>query len=199
MERANRRGDHSGVVVSTTLAAQLPDEVKPAQRMTQWLETVQGQLRNIIRQLVPVEIDKHGLVTALRGLAERTSEVHDAVCTFACQQSISVADTALSTHVYRIAHEAVQNAVKHAKASQIRIQLTENDGMLRLKVDDDGIGIDAAAERSTGFGLCSMAYRAGLIGATLTCRQKEVGGTQVTCTLLRGRSAVNGECLNEND
>ena len=169
-----------------SLARQSSPDAPTAERMTKWLTTVQQQLRAIIRQLVPVEVDKQGLVAALRGLAQQTSERHDLVCEFQCQRPVTVADAALATHLYRIVQEAVANSVRHAQATHIRIDLTEDEDALRLQVTDDGIGIRSTPEKSTGIGLRSMAYRAGLIGATLTIRAGEQGGTQVSCTVLRG-------------
>jgi len=169
-----------------SLAQQSSPDAQTAERMTQWLTTVQQQLRAIIRQLVPVEVDKQGLVAALRGLAQQTSENHDLVCEFHCQRPVTVADAALATHLYRIVQEAVANAVRHAQAMHIGIELTEDEDALRLQVTDDGIGIRSTHEMSTGIGLRSMAYRAGLIGAILNVRAREHGGTQVSCTVLRG-------------
>lgn len=169
-----------------SLTAQSSTEVKTAQRMTEWLEKVQQQLRGIVRRLVPVEIDEQGLVAALHGLAEQTTETHDVVCHSECAQSIRVPDTTLATHIYRIAQEAVRNAVQHAEASQIWITLSEDAGELKLQVEDDGIGIKPAVDQEAGFGLRSMAYRAGLIGAQFECQSREEGGTRVTCVVSRG-------------
>jgi PAS domain S-box-containing protein len=160
-------------------------EVKTAQRISEWLEKMQQQLRLVIRRLVPVEIDEHGLVDALRGLAERTTETHDVVCRLECAQSIRVADATLATHMYRIAQEAVRNAVRHAGAGEIWITLNEDAGLLKLAVEDDGIGIPKTTNQETGFGLRSMAYRAGLIGGQFDCQPREEGGTRVTCTVFR--------------
>lgn len=172
-----------------SLARQSSPDAKTAERMTVWLATVQEQLRAIIRQLVPVEVDQLGLVAALRGLAKQTQESHDLACEFQCPQPVTVADAALATHLYRIVQEAVMNAVRHAQAAHIRIELIEDDATLRLQVTDDGVGIRSTAEKSSGIGLRSMAYRAGLIGATLAVAAGKQGGTQVACTVLRG-----GDC-----
>lgn len=178
-----------------TLAESASPDAKTALRMTEWLETVQQQLRAIIRELVPVEVDQHGLVAALRGLAERTVEVHDLECVLECSQPILVPDTALATHLYRIVQEAVRNAVRHAQASRIVIRISEGKDNLKLQVTDDGVGIHLPPSNHNGIGLRSMQYRASLIGATLDFRAAEQGGTQVTCTVSRGGVATeNGGC-----
>ncbi|MEZ6097749.1 MAG: histidine kinase [Pirellulaceae bacterium] len=93
-----------------SLARQSSPDAKTAKRMTEWLSTVQQQLRSIVRRLVPVEVDQEGLAAALRGLAERTSGAQDLDCEFRCDQPITIPDPALATHLYRIAQEAVQNS-----------------------------------------------------------------------------------------
>ncbi len=169
-----------------TLADQCSPDAKTAKRMTQWLETVQQQMRAIIRELIPVEVDQRGLVAALRGLAERTTATQSVVCSFDCHQSITVSDAALATHLYRIAQEAVRNAMRHGQAQRINIRLGKEEGTLWLEVIDDGVGISDTPDMTSGIGLRSMAYRASLIGAKFGFRRNEEGGTRVTCAVLPG-------------
>lgn len=167
-----------------SLARQSLPDAQTAERMSESLEIVQQQIRGIIHQLVPVEVDKQGLVAGLRALAERVSEAHDLNCELECEAPILVGDAAVSTQLYRIAQEAVRNTVKHAQATRITIRLTEEEGRLELLVSDDGVGLPATSSH-TGVGLRSMAYRAGLIGGTFDIRAEEKAGTRVTCTVLR--------------
>lgn len=169
-----------------SLAGQASPDAQTAERISAWLATVQRQLRAIIRQLVPVEVDSQGLAAALRGLAQRTSEAHDLTCEFQCPEPLTVADAALATQLYRIGQEAVANAVRHAQAYHVRIELTKDDDRLTLRISDDGVGITISPKKGAGIGLRSMAYRAGLIGAGLVVRNGEQVGTQVICTVLRG-------------
>ena len=118
-------------------------------------------------------------------LCERTSKTQGLVCDFQGDQSIAISDATLATHLYRIAQEAVRNAVKHARADRITVQLTQKEGKLTLQVADNGIGIPADADESPGIGHRSMSYRAGLIGAALEMQAGQNGGTTVTCTLSR--------------
>ena len=87
------------------------------------------------------------------------------------------------THLYRIAQEAVTNAVKHAQADAIRIDVKSGSGVTRLRVSDNGIGIPSNGDRHEGLGLRVMRHRAGSIRASLTIRANPSGGTVVTCTL----------------
>ena len=89
------------------------------------------------------------------------------------------------THLYRIAQEAVTNAVKHAEADAIRIEVKSGRGTTRLRVSDNGIGIPSNGDRHEGLGLRVMRHRAASIRASLTIRANPSGGTSVTCTLRR--------------
>lgn len=174
-----------------SLARQALPDAETARRMTESLETVQRELRGVSRQLVPVEVDTEGLVDALRGLAEQISTTHDVICEFECPDPIFVGDADVGTQLYRIAQEAVRNAVRHARASRITIRLTEDAGRLGLLVADDGVGLSATNDH-VGIGLRSMEHRAGLIGAAFDIRSGKQMGTRVTCTVLRA-SGNGGE------
>jgi signal transduction histidine kinase len=91
----------------------------------------------------------------------------------------------VATHVFRIAQEAVTNAVTHAQAQQISLALTKDAAdRLQLAVRDDGVGLSRIRRsRSRGLGLRIMRYRAGVIGAELCVEPAEARGTIVTCTL----------------
>ena len=165
------------------LASKSLPEAKIAERISEWLQTVQRELRSIIRELVPVELDGQGLVAALQGLAERTTDMHDLRCSVSGNTSLTSFDTAQATQLFRIVQEAVGNAVKHADALQIAIRLNEGSDALRLQIADDGVGIDQQNESPAQFGLRTMAYRAGLIGADLQIESTPHGGTSITCVI----------------
>jgi signal transduction histidine kinase len=86
----------------------------------------------------------------------------------------------VATHLYRIAQEAVNNAVKHSQAGTILIQLTETDGRMELRVSDDGIGISFPL-KSSGMGMHTMEYRARTIGGSLSVGPGPERGTVVSC------------------
>src|SRR5207249_353528 len=98
---------------------------------------------------------------------------------------IRVADVSVARHLYRIAQEAVYNAVKHSKGSRIRIGLHRRNGQLVLSVRDNGVGFSAEAIKGSDMGLHIMNYRARMIGATLDVRRGKSRGTVVTCSMKR--------------
>jgi signal transduction histidine kinase len=97
-----------------------------------------------------------------------------------------VPDHSVAIHLYRIAQEAVGNAVKHAKARRIEIRLAVGGNTLALAVSDDGIGIRGTPARKKGMGLRIMGYRAGVIGGSLAVQRAAAGGTTVACTVKDG-------------
>ncbi len=140
--------------------------------------------RNLARGLHPVTLASAGLPSALQELADRVpAEVQ---FTWPRKERIAFhPETAL--HIYRIAEEAVGNAVKHAKAKTISIGLAVLDGHAVLEIGDDGKGMGTKV-KTQGMGLRNMSYRADVIGGKLTIAPREGGGTCVRCTLPFRRS-----------
>lgn len=122
---------------------------------------------------------------ALRELSSRTDEVHGVTCAFKCEQPVEVTESYTATHLYRIAQEALTNALKHAHPRHILIALESDHGQPNLMVADDGIGFNLS-EKNEGMGLKIMQYRASLIGAKLTISPVDTGGTLVACKVFGG-------------
>jgi signal transduction histidine kinase len=154
------------------------------EHIAQGLGRSQQELRAVLRGLLPVAVDSEGLMAALADLTERTQQEGKVTCTFGCPETVPVADNLTATHLYFIAQEAVHNAVKHAQAQKVRINLT-TDGDLVLRVQDDGIGIPSESVANQGMGLRIMRNRASIIGANLTIEPAKPTGTVVTCVLIR--------------
>ena len=174
-----------------------------AARVAQGVREALEDTRLLARGLIPVEVDGHGLMSALSDLAAQTSQlrVHSAdshetalvTCTFRCDSPVEMADNFVATHLFRIAQEAVTNALKHGHADRIEITLAKEMGQLSLAIQDNGRGVDenssarpADSPLPKGMGLRIMGYRAALIGAILKVERLEPRGTRVLCTL-RGR------------
>jgi two-component system CheB/CheR fusion protein len=94
-----------------------------------------------------------------------------------------VQDPGIGTNLYRIAQEALNNAVKHSGATRISIELSSAGDALTLGVRDDGIGFSTANGSPSGMGLHLMNYRARVIGAFLDIQSGSGCGTTVQCTL----------------
>jgi PAS domain S-box-containing protein len=139
--------------------------------------------RNLARGLHPVEVSSVGLTEALRDLAFRRSDSHT-LCRFECPRQVRIADEAVALNLYRIAQEAVTNAVKNGRATRVVIGLERTRRDLVLSVRDNGAGF-APGKAKSGMGLDIMNYRAHILGAQLSIKSQPGHGTTVTC-ILRG-------------
>lgn len=97
-----------------------------------------------------------------------------------------------ATHLYRIAQEAVQNALKHAAARRIEVYFDVRADWVMLRVVDDGRGIRPADASSSGFGINTIRYRTSAIGGQLSIRSVPAGGTKVTCLVPNPAAGAGG-------
>jgi signal transduction histidine kinase len=141
-------------------------------------ETI-GSCRNLARGLHPVTLASAGLPAALEELAARVPP--DVKFHWPRSERIDL-EPMLALHLYRIAEEAVTNAVKHAAAKSITIGLASLAGRPVLEIADDGKGIGQKL-KTEGMGLRNMQYRARVIGGDLRVEARKGGGTCARCTL----------------
>lgn len=142
------------------------------------------EARNLARGIFPVHVDRSGLATALGDLARMTSRLTGAVIELKEETEAQLDSPEASMHLYRIAQEAVANAVRHGGAKQITIFLHITRSGLEMKIDDDGCGMNLGAPPGgDGMGLRTMRYRAEIMGAHLEIKPRPAGGTSVCCTL----------------
>ena len=148
-------------------------------------ETI-GSCRNLARGLHPITLASAGLPAALEELATRIPA--DVKFHWPHSERIDF-EPMLALHLYRIAEEAVTNAVKHAGANSITIKLAILAGRPVLEIADDGKGIGEKL-KADGMGLRNMQYRASVIGGELTVEARKGGGTRVCCTLPLRKSVL---------
>jgi PAS domain S-box-containing protein len=159
-----------------------------ASRVARGIELCNQRVRSLARGMVPVPIDREGLMTALAELARQTTEIHGIPCGFECPSPVELDNDNESTHLYRIAQEALSNATRHAKASAIWIRLEQVDGRLLLEVQDTGIGMQARPNSGKGVGLRLMEHRCAMIGGNFSIEPRPDGGTCIACSVLRTQS-----------
>jgi nitrate/nitrite-specific signal transduction histidine kinase len=138
------------------------------------------ELRSLIFELRPPDLARDGLCGALRKHVEVLRRVQSARVEMEGDLTLEP-DPRRDAEVFRIAQEAMQNALRHAQPSRIVVRLGDADGRLQLDVVDDGIGFDPQASglRSRRLGLTSMEERAQRIGGRLDIRSVEGEGTTV--------------------
>jgi two-component system CheB/CheR fusion protein len=163
------------------LAEKQSPEAADATKIVQLVNDAILKTRELARGLLPVVSDAHGLMSALQLYAVEITDLFGIECRFQCQETVLIHDAPMATHLYHIAQEAVNNAIKHghAKSVVIRLFAGEREGTLIIK--DDGKGIDRPLGPHTGVGLHIMNYRAGMIGGNLEVRREMPRGTAVTC------------------
>jgi PAS domain S-box-containing protein len=158
---------------------QLP-EAGDAAKIVQLVNEAIHKTRELAQGLVPVVTDKHGLMSALQLCATEVEDLFGIQCSFQCEELVFMHDYNKATHLYHIAQEAVNNAIKHGHAKNIIISLFAGDTRGTLMIKDDGEGIPEVPMR-TGMGLHIMNYRAGMIGGLLEIRRDGTRGTFVVC------------------
>ena len=154
---------------------ELPSYRQATDSVTLELEREIANLRGIIDDLRPSVLDDFGLATALDALAKRRSnDGLDVKCELIPPEPVLGAE--LDTTVYRLVQEALTNVVKHAQASRAAVMLTVAEGVITVRVQDDGQGFDADLQ-TAGYGMVGMHERVDLAGGTLTTESSDAGTT----------------------
>ena len=165
------------------LKASDTESAQTAQQIASAAQEALERVRQLSRGLFPADIDGAGFVEALRQLASATESLHKIPCSLECDTPIAIANSRVATQLYRIAQEAVTNAVRHAEAGHITIRLDAEGGKTTLMVVDDGVGIHNRVPNENGIGLRIMRHRALSMGAVFSVGPGADRGTVVTCTL----------------
>lgn len=136
--------------------------------------------RDLARGFQPVELSGGEFAAALRALVAQTNAKRSLKCRLEMPRPISPRDETVTLNLYRLAQEALFNAVKHSGAREAVVSLTRDRRQLRLTVEDNGKGF-RASKRTKGLGLHIMRYRAGVLGGTFAVESKPGKGTRITC------------------
>jgi signal transduction histidine kinase len=147
--------------------------------------------RSLAKGLSSVRLSTDGLMDALEDFASTTSDLFKVSCRFECPLPVLIDDPETAEHLYRIAQEAVGNAIKHGRAKIIRIQLEVSEAGTLLRVVDDGTGLQPGRPNGQGMGLRIMSSRAHVIGARFDISRHERAGTIVSCLLLPREPAAS--------
>ncbi|MCE9611531.1 MAG: PAS domain S-box protein [Chthoniobacter sp.] len=157
-----------------------PLEVQAA-RIEQAIIQATEHSRQVARGLSPVVEDGSGLMHALREFAETTARARGMQCAFHCPEPVLIENQTVANELYRIAQEAVTNALRHGRARRITVRLKRLNGGVCLAVLDNGCGLPADVSHAAGMGLRVMQYRASVIGGYFTVQRRRSGGTEVLC------------------
>jgi PAS domain S-box-containing protein len=167
--------------------ANIPAAQAEAAQIGEFIRDVTRQARSLARGLSPVQIESNGLMAALGGLTSNAAKLFNLACSFQCPQPVLFENPSTATHLYRIAQEAIGNAIKHGQTKSIIVSLKQSNGEVTLTIKDDGSGFTREISKTEGMGLRIMEYRADMVGATLRIDSMIGKGTTVACRLKMGR------------
>ncbi len=174
-----------GALLEKDLQEDTSPRAAKAGQLNKGLHEALEMTRSLAHGLQPVKSVPEGLMTALRELAERTRGLYRIDCRFDCRAPLLIQRHSAANHLYRIAQEAVNNAMKHGKPTHVRIKLAATRQRIVLGVRDNGVGIRRQTKPGRGMGLHVMQYRADAISGSLIVQRHSQGGTEVVCTVNR--------------
>src|ERR1700734_3759101 len=166
-------------VLESKLSEHALPESTDAAKIVKLVNEAINKTRELSRGLLPVVSDAYGLMSALTRHAEEIQDLFRITCRFECSEPVLIYDVNVATHLYHIAREAVNNAIKHGHPGHVVIGLFVENGEGTLSVQDDGAGISDIPSNHKGMGLNIMNYRANMIGGSLDIRKNFTGGTSV--------------------
>lgn len=162
-------------------AGDLADIGGMVRSITGRLTAVSDDVRQMAYRFHPSILDDLGLMKAVRRLVDDFSASTGVEAVYVHHDSLSPIPTDLATCVYRIAQESLNNVARHAKATEVEVELICDEGMITLSVRDNGVGFDAvnASQRRGRLGLLSMKERVRLVRGTLNVSSSPGGGTHI--------------------
>ncbi len=170
-----------GKVLEERLAeASLPEAADAAKIVKLVNESIK-MTRELARGLLPVVSESRGLMAALKRWVSEVSDLFHVPCRFECNESVLIRNGVVAEHLYRLAQEAVTNAIKHGRASNITVGLAVVKGGGVLTIRDDGCGFDGPSNHPAGLGIRIMNYRAKMIGGSFNLQSSRAAGTLVRC------------------
>jgi signal transduction histidine kinase len=171
-------------LASQVLAERLPAGAAVRDDARRLVELIEGGItlaRGIAKGLYPIEMQSDGLMHALGNFTANTSDMFGINCRFDCPVPVLIENSSTAAHLYRIAQEAVSNAIRHGRATDVEVLLEETDAGIRLRVSDNGVGVPDPLPAHDGMGLRTMADRASSIGGQFTIHPGMMGGAEVVC------------------
>jgi len=136
-------------------------------------------IRNLSHELHPSVLSHQGLVTTLRRHCADLERFHPFTITVTAAEDADILSPEVALCLFRVAQETISNAVRHAQAGKVAIELAPDSGGIEMRVSDDGIGFTPSEEAGTGLGLRSIDERVRLMGGVVSVDSSPGCGTQV--------------------
>lgn len=171
--------------LSKTIGGEGPTEVtlELANRVAEGIASANAHVRELARGLIPVPVDSDSLPAALESLVNDTQRSSGLECRLECSAPVAFLDSDAATHLFRMAQEAINNALKHARANAITVRISQSKGQLTLEIADDGVGFDPSGTEALGAGLRIMQHRGDLAGGIFSVTSRVGVGTVVRCSI----------------
>jgi signal transduction histidine kinase len=156
-------------------------ECKEAAEITALINEAINKTRRFAQGLYPVEMKHAGLPALLEQLAANVTSTYHVECEFHINGECSISDPLVLINLFRIAQEAVNNAIKHSGATKITLAMETTPSGLTLEISDNGSGIgeQEVLDEMKGLGMYTMSYRASLLGGFFRITERTSGGTSV--------------------
>ncbi|EGM71434.1 hypothetical protein SOHN41_00344 [Shewanella sp. HN-41] len=170
---------------------------QPLLSLSEELQQNVRNIRNVINELATVELEEQGLEVALRRFIDKCNGYGEAQVRMVFSGKWAVGDYGVEVQLYRIAREAVYNALKHAEASLIELRLEQTAEHICLDIQDDGKGLSPTLKIrdgrliKDGQGLRNIYFRAHVIGARLSIESSANKGTHIQCLYARSKHSHN--------
>jgi len=170
-----------GMLAQSLLNTATKPEYELANQIATGLKDALAQVRSLSQGLMPLQIEAEGLMLALKDLTRKIEHQSNIPVHLNIDDIVLISDNTMAMHLYRIAQESLNNAIKHADASQIHVSLKIEGEHGLLEVVDDGRGVPPDLSKSNGLGVHIMKHRCGLFEGEIEIDPSEHGGTRVHC------------------
>ena len=180
------------------LAKQRSDGAKDAAEIHKLIQQAMDHASDVAHDLATLDFRENDLALALKQLAAHAKDSFGITCRVKAGGSIPPMDANVVRQLYKIAQEALTNAIKHGKTRQVNIELAVNTDALLLKIRNQGVPFPSVVSRTAGMGLRIMNYRASLIDAALQIKPGRPNGTVVACSVPLFKEPAAGSTSSSN-
>ena len=164
------------------LRSKSPKDSTYAEQISELVYEVINQSRGLAKGLNPAELSENDLFSAIEVLLRNIENTFNIKCSLDFDHSIELKDDSIAVNLFRIIQEAIHNAIKHGKASKVRISLADIDKEYVLTIENNGKELSSEKGHGEGMGLHIMKYRANAINAKFKISNIAEGGVQVRCS-----------------
>jgi PAS domain S-box-containing protein len=170
-----------GLLATSLLNKASKPEHELATKLARGLQEAISQVRALSRGLMPVDVDAEGLLNSIESLVKEVRSQSDVSILLAINDRVRILDNSSALHLYRIVQEALNNAIKHARANQIQVSVGIEGTRGSLVIHDNGVGFRQSPDKPSGLGLRIMQHRCGLIDAEFKIESSQDEGTEIKC------------------